>query len=397
LPISEDITPHPEDPYGIAKLAVEQELRICKEMFDLDYIIFRPHNVYGERQNIGDKYRNVVGIFMNQILQKKPMTIFGDGNQTRAFSYIRDVAPVIAESIEVPDAYNQVFNIGADQPYSVNQLAQSVAQAMDVEPNIVHLPPRNEVMISIHLMKKYKVFGERKLHSLEDGLYQMAEWLSNMEHESQDLIIEVMAFESLILRNLDRHLMISPLVISVVLNTNHREDTIQCLTSLSQNTYKNQQVILLDNASTDGTADTIRSMFPDVWIIALKRNLGYAGNNNVGIQLGLEQGADWVFVLNEDTILSPNCIAHLVSVGESDPTIGIVGPMVYHHNEPDVIQSAGGRMDKYYRGWHLGQDEQDEGQFQLPHPVEWISGCGIMVRRTVIEQVGAIDERFFIM
>ncbi|MCI0520595.1 MAG: NAD-dependent epimerase/dehydratase family protein, partial [Chloroflexi bacterium] len=91
LPMTEATTPHPEDPYGIAKLAVEQELRVSKDMFGLDYVIFRPHNVYGERQNIGDKYRNVVGIFMNQILQGKPMTIFGDGSQTRAFSYIGDV------------------------------------------------------------------------------------------------------------------------------------------------------------------------------------------------------------------------------------------------------------------------------------------------------------------
>ena len=90
--MTEETLAHPEDPYGIAKLAVEQELIICKDMFDLDYIVFRPHNVYGERQNIGDKYRNVVGIFMNQILQNKPLTIFGDVPQTRAFSYIGDLA-----------------------------------------------------------------------------------------------------------------------------------------------------------------------------------------------------------------------------------------------------------------------------------------------------------------
>src|SRR6266511_4681292 len=108
LPMTEATYPHPEDSYGIAKLAVEQELKACKEMFGLDYIIFRPHNVYGERQNIGDKYRNVVGIFMNQILQDKPMTVFGDGAQNRAFSYIGDVAPIIAGSIDTPAAYNQV-------------------------------------------------------------------------------------------------------------------------------------------------------------------------------------------------------------------------------------------------------------------------------------------------
>jgi UDP-glucose 4-epimerase len=178
LPMTEETLPRPEDPYGIAKLAVEQELRVCKEMFGLDYVIFRPHNVYGERQNIGDRYRNVAGIFMNQILQGKPMTVFGDGTQTRAFSYIGDVAPIIAEAIDVPGAYNQVFNIGADQPYSVNELAGQVARAMGSEPDIVHLPPRNEVADAYSSHEKVRrVFGDRPLHRLEEGLNQMAAWV----------------------------------------------------------------------------------------------------------------------------------------------------------------------------------------------------------------------------
>ena len=102
LPMTEDLTPQPEDPYGIAKYAVELDLRAAHEMFGLNSIIFRPHNVYGENQNIGDRYRNVIGIFMNQIMQGQPMTIFGDGSQTRAFSYIDDVAPIIARSVDVP-------------------------------------------------------------------------------------------------------------------------------------------------------------------------------------------------------------------------------------------------------------------------------------------------------
>ncbi|MDD5671723.1 MAG: NAD-dependent epimerase/dehydratase family protein, partial [Candidatus Omnitrophica bacterium] len=122
LPMREDMKPEPEDSYGIAKLTVEEELKVTKAMFGLPYIIFRPHNVYGERQNIGDKYRNVVGIFMNQLMQNQPMTIFGDGDQKRAFSYIGDVAPVIARSIQNPKAWNQIFNVGADVPFTVNFL-----------------------------------------------------------------------------------------------------------------------------------------------------------------------------------------------------------------------------------------------------------------------------------
>src|SRR5680860_1359164 len=92
-PFLENIKPEPEDSYGIAKYAVEQELKISHDMFRLNYVIFRPHNVYGERQNIGDRYRNVIGILLNQLMKGEPMTIFGDGKQTRAFSFIDDVAP----------------------------------------------------------------------------------------------------------------------------------------------------------------------------------------------------------------------------------------------------------------------------------------------------------------
>lgn len=178
LPMTEETRPHPEDSYGIAKLAVEQELIASREMFDLNYVIFRPHNVYGERQNIGDKYRNVVGIFMNQILLGKQMTVFGDGGQSRAFSYIGDMAPIMADAIETPEALNQIFNIGADQPYSINELAESVSRAMGVEPNVWHVPARNEVVHAYSSHEKVqRIFGERKLHTLEEGLAKMAAWV----------------------------------------------------------------------------------------------------------------------------------------------------------------------------------------------------------------------------
>src|SRR5580698_1512119 len=146
LPMSEEAVPQPEDPYGIAKYAVELDLKEAHEMFGLNHVIFRPHNVYGENQNLGDRYRNVIGIFMNQIMQGQPMTIFGDGKQTRAFSYIDDVAPVIAASIGRPGSYNEVFNVGADKPYSVSELAHVVAKAMGATAQVKHLDARNEVV-----------------------------------------------------------------------------------------------------------------------------------------------------------------------------------------------------------------------------------------------------------
>jgi GT2 family glycosyltransferase len=140
----------------------------------------------------------------------------------------------------------------------------------------------------------------------------------------------------------------------------------------------------------------IRSAFPDVQIINLTENHGYAGNNNVGIGTAMEQGAEWILVLNEDTILDADCLAALIKVGESNSKIGILGPMVYHHNEPDVIQSAGGILGRYWQSQHWGKNELDQGQFSAPRRVEWISGCAILVRRAVIEQVGMLDARYFL-
>jgi UDP-glucose 4-epimerase len=177
-PMTEDMVPIPEDPYGIAKLAAEQELRASHEMFGLNYIIFRPHNVYGERQNIADRYRNVVGIFMNQILQGEPMTIFGDGEQERAFTHVSDVAPVIAESITFPPALNQIFNIGADVPFTVNQLAKTVAVTMGSDVKVRHLETRKEVKFAFSdHSKAERIFGKRNKISLKDGIARMADWV----------------------------------------------------------------------------------------------------------------------------------------------------------------------------------------------------------------------------
>jgi UDP-glucose 4-epimerase len=176
-PMRESLRPEPEDPYGIAKYAVELDLQAARHMFGIESIVFRPHNVYGERQHIGDRYRNVIGIFMNQLMRDEPMSIFGDGTQTRAFSYIGDVAPLIADAIDVPAAFNQTFNIGADESTTVNELAAQVAKAMGEKPRIKHLEARKEVLHAVaDHSKVVEVFGYRPRWSLDRGLKQMAEW-----------------------------------------------------------------------------------------------------------------------------------------------------------------------------------------------------------------------------
>ena len=178
LPMTEAMTPQPEDPYGVSKYAVELDLAAARRQFGLNYIVFRPHNVYGERQNIGDKYRNVVGIFMNQILRDEPLTIFGDGEQTRAFSYINDVAPVIARSVLNPDAFGEAFNVGGERPYSVNELAKIVSDAMQANPKIIYRQARNEVVHAFSTHEKVtNMFDLSAPTSLAEGIAQMVQWV----------------------------------------------------------------------------------------------------------------------------------------------------------------------------------------------------------------------------
>lgn len=192
-PMTEWMTPIPEDPYGIAKYAIELDLKAAKHMWDsMDYVIFRPHNVYGPNQNLFDRYRNVLGIFMNQILSGKPLTIFGDGEQTRAFSYIDDVAPIIARAPLVKKARGQIFNVGADKPYTLNTLAREVSAAMGVSPSVVHLDARKEVehAESDH-SKVHCFFRPPKAVDLNTGLKLMVEWV-----KSQGRFFEPIEFDA---------------------------------------------------------------------------------------------------------------------------------------------------------------------------------------------------------
>lgn len=177
-PFREDMTPRPEDPYGISKYAVELDLECAHRLFGLDYIIFRPHNVYGERQNIVDRYRNVIGIFMNQVLNEQELTVFGDGCQTRAFTHIDDVAPIIAKSPFVPEAIRRTFNVGAEKPYTVLELASEVATSFGVPCRVTHLPARHEAVhaFSDHSLA-HRVFGFSPTVDLSTGIRRMADWV----------------------------------------------------------------------------------------------------------------------------------------------------------------------------------------------------------------------------
>lgn len=181
LPMHEALTPMPEDSYGIAKYAVEQELAVSKHVFGLDYTIFRPHNVYGEGQNISDRYRNVIGIFMNNIMKGEPLRIFGDGEQTRAYTHVADVAPHIARAVKIPMAACETFNVGSDTPATVNALAELVMQAMGKEVPVIRVQAREEVKHAYCSHEKFqRVFGIHSTVSLEEGLNRMAAWAQSI-------------------------------------------------------------------------------------------------------------------------------------------------------------------------------------------------------------------------
>jgi GT2 family glycosyltransferase len=140
----------------------------------------------------------------------------------------------------------------------------------------------------------------------------------------------------------------------------------------------------------------IRAAHPEVRVMEVSDNQGYAGNNNWGIRAALALGAAWVLVLNEDTVLAPECLEALMRAGEADGRIGMVGPLLYHHSDPRRIQSAGGVLTKRWKLSHAGFNALDAGQYSTEREVDWLSGCAVMVRRQVMDEIGLLDERFFI-
>lgn len=170
-PFKETDKPEPEDLYGINKLAIEQTLKVMSEVHGFEYVIARPHNVYGPRQNMTDPYRNVVTIFMNAVMNNKPYFIYGDGKQRRCFSYIDDVVEALYQC-QVADVNGMTFNIGADKDYSLLELAKAIGGEFE------HLPDRAQEVkeaVSDHSLAK-KHLGYKDVTSLKEGIIKTWEW-----------------------------------------------------------------------------------------------------------------------------------------------------------------------------------------------------------------------------
>ena len=189
----------------------------------------------------------------------------------------------------------------------------------------------------------------------------------------------------------------NPLVHIVILNWNGKEDTLACLESIHKVSYPNFSVILVDNASHDGTVESVRNAFPSVKVITNKENIRFAAGNNVGIEFALRNGARYVLLLNNDTTVDPCFLSELVNAAEYDNRIGIAGAKIYYHADPKRIWFAGGKVN-YWKGWtsHIGIRELDHGQYEAQREVDYITGCCMLVSRELIEKIGMLDTSFFI-
>jgi len=236
-----------------------------------------------------------------------------------------------------------------------------------------------------------------------------------------------------------------PKVAIIILNWNGWRDTIECLESLQQITYPNYQIIVVDNGSTDDSVEKIKawargeipveskflkydpSTKPVQWIeydrataeasgsteeetklrglppyhrlviIQTGDNLGFSGGNNIGIKYALAQGADYVLLLNDDTVVAPGFVEPLIEVCIQDRNVGMAGPKINYYDHPDTIHSAGGKVS-LWRGqaWHVGLLEKDVGQYEAIRAVEYLTGCVLLVSREVCETIGLLDENYFL-
>ncbi len=183
----------------------------------------------------------------------------------------------------------------------------------------------------------------------------------------------------------------------IILNWNNWKDTIECVESCLKLTYSNFRILIVDNGSTDNSESILRRRFPGMECIQTGSNLGFAGGNNVGICHALEKGADYVWLLNNDTIIDPDSLSELIRAAKRDERVGIVGSKIYYYDEPNKIWFAGGIWDKS-RSFttHRGMGEEDAGQFDEVCAVGFITGCSLLAKASMIREIGTMSEDYFL-
>jgi len=188
-----------------------------------------------------------------------------------------------------------------------------------------------------------------------------------------------------------------PKVFIIILNWNGLKDTLECLGSVYQLDYSDFEVIVVDNCSSDSPSDVIRREFPQVVVIENNENLGYSGGNNAGIRFALAQDADYIWLLNNDTVIEPDALHNLVAEVEKEPDVGIAGSKIYFFDCPNKIWFAGSHIN-WWRGAtnHIGWGEIDLGQYDDVMAMDRVTGCSMLVKREVCTKVGILDENYFL-
>ena len=190
----------------------------------------------------------------------------------------------------------------------------------------------------------------------------------------------------------------NPKVAILILNWNGLEDTLACLNSLSSIDYPNYEIILIDNASTDGSLQVIPEEYPNVKLLALSENLGFVGGNNKGMMWAKEHSdAAYYLLLNNDTVVAPDFLTKLVDAIRKDEEVGVVGSLTLYFDLPDTIWSAGGEID--HQSWQtrmimIGEKAKDI-EDDAVHQVDFVTGCCLLIRRSLVDEIGVLDERFF--
>lgn len=186
----------------------------------------------------------------------------------------------------------------------------------------------------------------------------------------------------------------SALVGAVVLAHNGAQDTVRCLRSLRETTWPNLRTFVVDNASSDDTAALVHTHFPEVTLLRSDRNLGYAGGNNLGIERALEEGCDYLLVLNNDTLVEPSAVRALVASARQRPTVGAVAPLITYLEHPEVIWYAGADYDarRGYPGRMKHYRARVSGVTLSAGPTDRFSGAAVLLRGSVIKQVGGFSE-----
>ncbi len=190
----------------------------------------------------------------------------------------------------------------------------------------------------------------------------------------------------------------SPKVAIIILNWNGKKDSLECLNSVQNIIYSNFETIVVDNGSSDDSVATIRSAFPKIKLIETGKNLGYAEGNNVGMRYAIEYGSDFVFILNNDTIVDPEILTHFLLGFEKEPQAGILGAKIYLYNERNTFDHLGGIWNRTTFSFDLiAQGKIDDGcSWESMQELDYVCGAGFMVRKELVQTVGLFEPKFFL-